>query len=256
MKLKSILTAITAVVLCSAANAATTDATTSTTTQAAAPANTAMTAPKTQDTPVDMGKVSYSIGVDLGENFKSQGINIDPNMFQKGLMDGYTNGKLVMTKQEMNDVLVAFQKQMQAKQQAQLAAVSDKNDKDGQAFLAANKAKQGIVTTASGLQYKVITAGTGAAPKDSDTVTVDYEGKFLNGQVFDSSYQRGKPVTFPVSEVIPGWVEALKLMQPGATYEIYVPSQLAYGDHGLGNVIGPKQTLMFKVHLISIKPAA
>jgi len=206
--------------------------------------------------PVDLGKASYSIGVDLGENFKSQGIDVNADMLVKGLRDAITGNKLMMSKDEMSATLIALQKQLVAKQQAALAAITAKNELEGKTFMDANKTKPGVVTTASGLQYKVITPGSGAHPADSDIVTVDYSGSFLNGDVFDSSYKRGKPVTFPVSEVIPGWVEAIKLMQPGATYEVVIPSSLAYGDHGLGNVIGPKKTLLFKIHLISVKPAS
>lgn len=205
---------------------------------------------------VDKSKLSYSIGVDLGENFKTQGIEIDPAMLVKGMNDGISGNKLMITKQEMAATLVAFQKQLIAKQQAIQAASSSKNEQEGKTFIEANKAKPGVITTSSGLQYKVVTPGTGAHPADTDVVTVEYAGSFINGQVFDSSYKRGKPVTFPVSEVIPGWVEAIKLMQPGSTFEVVVPPNLAYGDRGLGNVIGPKQTLLFKIHLLSVKPAS
>lgn len=204
----------------------------------------------------DKEKISYAIGVDLGANFKAQGIDVNPATLQRGLNDMLTNGKLAMTKEQVAATLIAFQKNMMAKQKAAFDAMSAVNQQQGAAFLAANKTKPGVKTTASGLQYKVDTAGTGAAPVDNDTVTVDYQGSFTNGKVFDSSYQRGKPVTFPVSEVIPGWTEALKLMQPGAVYEVYVPANLAYGARGMGGVIGPNQTLVFKIHLISVKKAA
>jgi FKBP-type peptidyl-prolyl cis-trans isomerase FklB len=203
----------------------------------------------------DKEKISYAIGVDLGANFKAQNIDVNPATLQRGLNDVLSGGKLAMTKEQVAATLIAFQKNMMAKQKALFDAASAKNVQDGAAFLAANKTKPGVKTTASGLQYKVITAGKGVAPKDNDTVTVDYQGTFINGQVFDSSYQRGKPVTFPVSEVIPGWTEMLKLMQPGETVEAYVPANLAYGERGMGNVIGPNQTLIFKIHLISVKQA-
>lgn len=226
-------------------------------TQVTAPAAAPGTTPTTAQVPaVDKGKLSYSIGVDLGENFKSQGIEIDPEMMIKGIKDAASGNKLMLTKQEMTATLIAFQKQLVAKQQAAQVAASAKNEQEGKTYIEANKNKPGVVTTSSGLQYKVVTPGTGAHPADTDVVTVDYSGSFINGQVFDSSYKRGKPVTFPVSEVIPGWVEVIKLMQPGATYEVVVPYNLAYGERGLGNVIGPKQTLLFKIHLISVKPAS
>lgn len=219
--------------------------------------STATTTPTAESIPtVDKGKVSYSIGVDLGENFKSQNIEVDPAMLEKGLRDTLAGGKLMMTKPEMTAILMAFQKQLVAKQEASVKAQGVKNEQEGNAYLANNKNKSGVTTTNSGLQYKVVNAGTGPHPSDNDVVTVDYSGQFLNGKEFDSSYKRGKPVTFAVKEVIPGWVEVIKLMQPGATFEVAIPPQLAYGDHGLGNVIGPKQTLLFKIHLISVKPAA
>lgn len=237
----------------------TTNGAVTTTNSAAATPQTATTTPtqaQTQPQTVDKGKASYSIGVDLGENFKAEGIEVDPDMLLKGLKDSMSNIKLIYTKQEMEATLIAFQKQLAAKRQANLAMLATKNDQAGTAYLAANKAKPGVVTTASGLQYKVITPGSGAHPTDTDIVTVDYTGNFINGQEFDSSYKHGKPVTFPVTEVIPGWVEAIKLMQPGAIYEVVVPYNLAYGERGLGTVIGPKQTLIFKIHLLSVKPAS
>lgn len=222
---------------------------------------TAATADKTKppvdlNQPADMDKVSYGIGVDLGENFKSENIQIKPEMLLKGMQDAIAGGKLIYTKDELSAALIVFQHQIIAKRQADQTALAAKNEKEGNDFLAANKSKPGVITTASGLQYKVVNQGSGTHPTDSDAVTVDYEGKLLNGQVFDSSYKRGKPVTFTVSEVIPGWVEAVKLMQPGATYEVYVPYKLAYGERGLGNLIGPKQLLIFKIHLVSVKPAS
>jgi FKBP-type peptidyl-prolyl cis-trans isomerase FklB len=229
---------------------------------AAAPAAQQTAAPTTVALPAipgfttDKEKISYAIGVDLGANFKAQNIDINPATLQRGLNDMISGGKLAMTKEQVAATLMAFQKNMMAKQKAVFDAMSAKNLQDGAAFLAANKTKTGVVTTASGLQYKVVTPGKGDAPKDNDTVTVDYQGTFINGQVFDSSYKRGKPVTFPVSEVIPGWTEALKLMQPGEVVEIYVPANLAYGERGMGNVIGPNQTLVFKIHLISVKKAS
>ncbi len=198
-------------------------------------------------------EISYSIGVDLGQNFKAQGIDIDPTMLERGLKDALSGSNLLLTPQQMATTLINFQKELIAKRQAEFNTQSQKNEQEGMQFLAANKSKSGIITTPSGLQYKVITAGKGANPTNNDVVTVDYSGNFINGKIFDSSYQRGKPVTFQVSEVIPGWTEALKLMKPGATYEIYLPYTLAYGERGLGNVIGPKQTLVFKIHLISVK---
>jgi FKBP-type peptidyl-prolyl cis-trans isomerase FklB len=201
-------------------------------------------------------KVSYSLGANIGSNFKTHGLEVNTAAFDRGLNDAINGKPLAMTSQEMTVVLSTFQKQLVAKQQAMLEAVGAKNKQEGDTFLAANKTKPGVQTTASGLEYKVITKGKGAAPTDKDIVTVDYSGSFLNGKVFDSSSLHGKqPVTFPVSEVIPGWTEALKMMSPGSVYEIYVPANLAYGERGFGDVIGPNQTLIFKIHLISVKKA-
>jgi len=247
MKLR-LLTAVTLGVLAFQAQAATQQPATTTAKSAAPTAST----PKLN---VDKAKVSYSIGLDLGQNFKTQGIDVDPAMLERGLKDGMTGAKPMYSQQEMAATLMDFQKQLLAKRQAEFNAMGSKNLQDGNTFLAANKTKPGVVTTSSGLQYKVINAGSGNAPTDKDIVTVDYVGSLPNGKIFDSSYQRGKPVTFPVAEVIPGWTEALKMMKPGAIYEIYVPANLAYGDRGLGNVIGPNQVLVFKIHLIAVNPS-
>jgi FKBP-type peptidyl-prolyl cis-trans isomerase FklB len=134
-------------------------------------------------------------------------------------------------------------------------SLADQNLKAGQAFLEANKTQPGVTTLADGLQYKVLEQGSGPKPTKSDMVTVDYEGKLINGQVFDSSYQRGQPITFPLSAVIPGWQEALQLMNAGATYELFIPAQLAYGERGAPGAIGPNEALVFKVHLIAVKKA-
>lgn len=230
-------------------------AATTTTTTTTANAPTMLPLPVVPGFTTDKEKLSYAIGVDLGANFKAQNIDINPATLQRGINDMLSGGKLAMTKEQVAATLITFQKNMIAKQKAVFDTASAKNLQEGNTFLTANKTKPGVKTTASGLQYKVITPGNGASPTDSDVVTVDYQGNFLNGQVFDSSYKRGKPVTFPVSEVIPGWTETLKLMQPGETVEVYVPANLAYGERGLGNAIGPNQTLIFKIHLISIKKA-
>lgn len=202
----------------------------------------------------DKEKTSYSIGVDLGMNFKASNIDVDPAMIARGLQDTFS-GSLKMTKEQVAATLMAFQGEIMAKKKASFEVAKVKNLQEGKDFLDANKSKPGVKTTGSGLQYKVISEGNGTSPTDTDVVTVDYSGTFLNGKVFDSSYQRGKSVTFPVSEVIHGWTEALKLMKPGATFEIYVPSNLAYGETGFGTVIGPNQTLIFKIHLVSVKKA-
>lgn len=201
-------------------------------------------------------KVSYSIGVDLGENFKNQHIDVNPTLLAKGLQDGIANHPTLLTQQEMTDTLMTLQKEQAAKQATQAQTAAAKNLQEGEAYLAANKQKPGVITTASGLQYKVINPGKGENPTANDVVTVDYKGSLINGKVFDSSYDRKQSATFPVSGVIPGWQEALKLMKPGATFELAIPANLAYGEQGAGNAIAPNQTLLFTVHLVSVKKAA
>lgn len=201
----------------------------------------------------DQAKLSYTIGVDMGQNFRKQAIGIDPNVLSQGIKDGMSGANPQLTQQQMQDTLLNFQKQLIAKREAQMKQLSIQNKMEGDTFLAKNKAAAGVVTLPSGLQYKIITKGNGTAPGDKDLVTVDYKGQFINGQVFDQS---SKPVTFAVGDVIPGWTEALKLMTPGSTWEIYIPPTLAYGENGvMGGPIGPNQTLVFNVHLISVKPA-
>ncbi|KTD06791.1 FKBP-type peptidyl-prolyl cis-trans isomerase [Legionella jamestowniensis] len=201
----------------------------------------------------DMDKLSYSIGADLGKNFKKQGIDINPAAMAKGLQDGMTGGQLLLTEQQMKDVLNKFQKDLMAKRNAEFNKKAEENKAKGEAFLNQNKAKDGVVTLPSGLQYKVLQKGDGAKPAKEDTVTVEYTGKLVDGQVFDSTERTGKPATFKVSQVIPGWTEALQLMPAGSTWEVYVPADLAYGPRSVGGPIGPNETLIFKIHLISVK---
>jgi len=166
-----------------------------------------------------------------------------------------SGGPLLMTQAQMDAALKQFQQQMVAKQQQQMQATADKNAQEGVQFLTTNKTQPGVTTLSNGLQYKVINAGNGTSPKATDTVTVDYEGSFINGQVFSSTYKQGQPVTFQISQVIPGWQQALQMMKPGAEWMLYIPSDLAYGKQGVGDSIGPNETLVFKIHLISVNPA-
>jgi FKBP-type peptidyl-prolyl cis-trans isomerase FklB len=198
-------------------------------------------------------KISYSIGMEIGKNFKKQSIDVDPEVLLKGIQDGTSGGKALMTEQEIRDTLTAFQKERMAKQEEETKKIGEKNRKEGEAFLAANKKKEGVKTLASGLQYKVIKAGTGKKPKSTDTVTTHYRGTLIDGTEFDSSYNRGQPATFPVHGVIPGWTEALQLMEEGAKWQLFVPSKLGYGDRGAGQAIGPNATLIFEVELISVQ---
>ncbi|MGA2517996.1 MAG: FKBP-type peptidyl-prolyl cis-trans isomerase [Thermodesulfobacteriota bacterium] len=199
-------------------------------------------------------KVSYSIGLNvgrkLGDDLKKQSIDIDPNLITKGIQDALVGAKPLLTDQEIQETMIAFQKEMMAKWEE----IGKKNKADGEAFLAGNKKKEGVKTLPDGLEYKVINAGTGKKPKADDTVTVNYRGTLINGTEFDSSYKRGQPATFPVSGgMIKGWSEALQLMQEGAKWELFIPSNLAYGERGMGGIIGPNATLIFEVELVSIK---
>ena len=197
-------------------------------------------------------KISYSIGVDLGKNIKNQGIEMSPAVLAQGIQDGMNGAALRLTEQEMKDVLSTFQKELMAKRTAQFDKSSLENKTKGETFLAENKLKTGVVTLPSGLQYKILIAGTGVKPAKDASVTVDYTGKLIDGTVFDSSEKAGKPATFKLSQVIAGWTEALSLMPAGSTWELYVPANLAYGARSMGGVIGPNETLVFNVHLLSI----
>lgn len=200
----------------------------------------------------DADKLSYSIGADLGRNFKKQGIEINPAAMAQGLQDGIAGGQMLLTDDQMKDVLNTFQKNLMAKRTADMTKQADDNKAKGQAFMAENKGKPGVVTTASGLQYKILEAGTGAKPGKDDSVKVEYTGTLLNGKVFDSTDTSGKAAEFKVSQVIPGWTEVLQLMPAGSTWEVYIPSDLAYGPRSMGGPIGPNETLVFKIHLIDV----
>ncbi len=198
-------------------------------------------------------KLSYAIGVETGKAFKTHGVNINPAVFADGLRDATTEKKLQLTQTEIREVLTNFRKQSLQKIRASMQKSAMRNKKLGMAFLATNKDKSGVKITVTGLQYKIIKKGSGTSPTKNDTVTVNYKGSLINGKVFDSSYKRGKPVTFPVAGVIPGWQEALTMMKPGAVWMLYIPSNLAYGTRGAPGAIGPNETLIFKVNLISVK---
>lgn len=227
----------------------------STTIAATAATDTTTSSPSATSLTTDTDKLSYSIGADLGKNFKKQGIDISPAAMAKGLQDGISGGQLLLTEDQMKDVLNKFQKDLMMKRSAEFTKKSEENKTKGEAFLTANKTKEGVVTLPSGLQYKILEKGDGAKPTKDDTVTVEYTGQLIDGQVFDSTEKTGKPASFKVSQVIPGWTEALQLMSSGSTWEVYIPSNLAYGPRSVGGPIGPNETLIFKIRLISVKKA-
>ncbi|MGA7162167.1 MAG: FKBP-type peptidyl-prolyl cis-trans isomerase [Bacteroidota bacterium] len=198
-------------------------------------------------------KVSYIIGTDIARNLKKQGIDIDPGILFKGFEDAFANEKLVLSDSEIQQVMAAFQQEMMDKQSKKSAELADENKKEGEAFLDANKKRDSVITLASGLQYKVIVEGKGNMPALTDTVTTNYRGTLIDGTEFDNSYKRGEPATFPVNGVIPGWTEALQHMKVGSKWQLFIPSNLAYGERGAGQTIGPNATLIFEVELLSIK---
>jgi FKBP-type peptidyl-prolyl cis-trans isomerase len=197
-------------------------------------------------------KISYAIGASMGENLKQQDIIVNMDFFLRGLQDVMIQNKPALTQEEMRQVLSSFQEEQHKKFEEKMKVASVKNLSEGKAFLDANKTKPGVITLASGLQYKVNAPGSGESPQKTDSVTVNYRGTLINGTEFDSSEKHGQPATFPVNAVIPGWTEALQLMKPGAKWTLYIPPNLAYGEAGAGRLIEPNATLIFDVDLISV----
>ena len=211
-----------------------------------------------QDAPelkTDKDKFSYALGMNVGQNFHKQGLEVDPILFGKAFAAAFNGDKTAMTDQEMQTLLMAASQEIRKKQAAQQAEKGAAALKEGETFLAANKTKDGVVTLPSGLQYKILKAGTGEKPTLDDTVVCNYKGTLINGTEFDASEKHGGPASFPVKGVIAGWTEALQLMPVGSKWELFVPSSLAYGAQGPGD-IGPNATLIFEVELVSIKKAA
>lgn len=201
----------------------------------------------------DDQKLSYVVGFNMATQFKNDGVvSLDADALSAGIADMQNGVESKLSTEEIETLYQSIQKRGAEKQQAELEALSSKNTAEGEAFLAENAKKEGVVTTASGLQYQELTAGEGAAPTAEDTVTVHYKGTLIDGTVFDSSYDRGQPASFPVNRVIPGWVEALQLMNVGDKFRLVIPSDLAYGPEGTGPVIGPNATLVFEVELLEI----
>jgi FKBP-type peptidyl-prolyl cis-trans isomerase FklB len=198
-------------------------------------------------------KFSYALGMNLGTNLHKQSVPVDPNILLRGLKDALAGGKTALTEDQARAALMEVQNEMRKKQQEQAQQAGAASKKEGEAFLADNKSKDGVVTLPSGLEYKILTQGTGPKPAAGDSVVCNYRGTLLNGTEFDSSYKRGQPATFPVGGVIKGWTEALQLMPVGSKWQLFIPSDLAYGEHSPSPEIGPDSTLIFEVELLSIQ---
>jgi FKBP-type peptidyl-prolyl cis-trans isomerase FklB len=201
----------------------------------------------------DKERQSYAVGMNIGESLHRQPVELDMDSLIKGLKESMAGGKTLLTDEEAKAALTELGQQVRAKQEEKVKQAAETNKKEGEAFLAANKTKEGVVTTPSGLQYKILKAGTGPKPTAADKVVCNYRGTLINGTEFDSSYKRGQPATFPVGKVIKGWTEALQLMPVGSKWQLFIPADLAYGDRGAGSDIGPGSTLIFEVELLSIE---
>ncbi len=209
-------------------------------------------------------KTSYAVGMNVGKglaaNLRQQSVEVDQAILLRGLKDALAGGKLLLTDDEARAVLTQLQTEVRARQQEKMKveqekmkAAAEENKKEGAEFLAANKTKDGVVALASGMQYKILTEGTGPKPAATDTVSCNYRGTLIDGKEFDSSYKRGQPLSIQVNGVIKGWTEALQLMPVGSKWQLFIPSDLGYGDRGSGPVIGPSATLIFEVELLSIQ---
>jgi FKBP-type peptidyl-prolyl cis-trans isomerase len=203
----------------------------------------------------EKAKVSYGYGMEIGKNLKRQGIEIDPDLLAKGLKASLAGEKTLMTEDEVRQTMMSFQQKMQSQRAEKSKKEGEENKTKGEAFLAENKKKEGVQTTPSGLQYKVITKGTGPMPKSEDTVKTHYRGTLIDGTEFDSSYKRGEPATFGVTQVIKGWTEALLMMPVGSKWQLFIPGDLAYGPGGRPG-IPPNATLLFDIELLAIEPKA
>ncbi|MGA7463254.1 MAG: FKBP-type peptidyl-prolyl cis-trans isomerase [Candidatus Korobacteraceae bacterium] len=235
----------------------------SSTTQSSAPAKSApaaqsQTAPAASNAPIpglptQKDRLSYAIGMNIGVGMHKDNLEIDPDVLMRGLKDGLSGGKTLMTDEQARAEITELRTQMMAKMQAKQQQESEENKKKGDAFLAENKTKPGVVALPSGLQYKILTAGTGPKPTPADSVKCNYKGTLIDGTEFDASEKHGGPATFPVTGVIKGWTEALQLMPVGSKWQLFVPPDLAYGARGAGGDIGPNETLIFEVELLSIE---
>lgn len=215
--------------------------------QTAAASGSSVPALKTQK-----DKASYAIGLNIGKNLHTDSVDVDPNLVLRGLKDALNGSKPLLTDEEIRSVMMALQGEVRQKQAAKMQQAEVTNKKEGEAFLLANKTKPGVVALPSGLQYKVLKQGSGPKPTASDSVVCNYRGVLLDNTEFDSSYKRGQPATFQVGQVIKGWTEALQLMPVGSKWQLFIPSELAYGQRGAGADIGPNAMLIFEVELLSI----
>jgi FKBP-type peptidyl-prolyl cis-trans isomerase FklB len=251
-----------AIVLLGSAAAQQTPAANTQTTTAAKPSQSSATTTRHKSTvaakpkplvlATEKDKQSYAIGLNVGKSLHRDSIDVEPKIVLQGIEDALADGKVLLTDEQIKTVMTDLQSQVRQKQEEKRLALIESNKKDGEAFLAANAAKQGVVTLPSGLQYKVLVAGTGPKPSAADSVVCNYRGTLLDNTEFDSSYKRGQPVTFTVGGVIKGWTEALQLMPVGSKWQLFIPADLAYGERGQGP-IGPNATLIFEVELVSIQ---
>lgn len=197
--------------------------------------------------------VSYMLGANMAQGMSRDGLDLNPDLIYQGMLDVFSGDGSKIDQQTAQALMMAFQQELMAKQQANMQAQGEENMAKAQEFLTQNAEKEGIIVTESGLQYEVLEPGEGPKPTPQNTVVVHYEGRLLNGDVFDSSYQRGQPATFGVTQVIQGWIEGLQLMSPGSKYRFFIPPNLAYGPRGSQPNIGPNEALIFDVELIEIR---
>jgi FKBP-type peptidyl-prolyl cis-trans isomerase FklB len=208
-------------------------------------------APLVLKTPKD--RASYAIGLNIGKGLHKDSVDVDPAILLRGLKDAMAGGKTLLTDDEAKAAMVAIQADLRKKQEAKMEIAGGENKKVGEAFLAENKTKEGVVTLPDGLQYKILKEGTGPKPSAADSVVCNYKGTLIDNTEFDSSYKRGQPATFPVGQVIKGWTEVLQLMPVGSKWQVFVPSELGYGPRGAGGAIGPNAALIFEIELLSIQ---
>src|SRR5580700_223596 len=220
---------------------------------AAKPGTTVARKPTVLTLKTQKDKASYAIGLNIGKSMHKDSVDVDTAILLRGLKDGLAGTKPLLTDDEARATMVALQADLRKKQEEKMLLQGEANKKEGETFLADNKTKDGVVTLPSGLQYKILKEGTGPKPTAADTVVCNYKGTLIDNTEFDSSYKRGQPATFPVGQVIKGWTEVLQLMPVGSKWQVFVPSDLAYGPRAPGGTIGPNATLIFEIELLSIQ---